>query len=86
MYSFADDLALSSFTVNGHTCLLPWNIWDPDINYPAPIPIIVRADLILPLSSMHALFSPPGIYYLTHRTQPSSATAPVRRRKELTRN
>jgi hypothetical protein len=25
----------------------PWNIWDPDINYPALIPIIVHAYLLL---------------------------------------
>jgi hypothetical protein len=49
----------------------PWNIWDPDINYPAPIPIIVHAYLLLTLSSMHALSSAPGISHFTHRTQPS---------------
>jgi hypothetical protein len=45
--------------------------WDPDINYPAPIPIIAHAYLLLTLSSMHALTSPPGINHFTHRTQPS---------------
>jgi hypothetical protein len=47
----------------------PWNIWDPDINFPAPI--IVHAYLLLTLSSIHALSSPPGINHLTHRTQQS---------------
>jgi hypothetical protein len=51
--------------------LLPWNIWDPDINYPALIPLIAHAYLQLALCSMHALSSPPGIDYFTHRTQPS---------------
>jgi hypothetical protein len=46
----------------------PWNIWDPDINYPL-IPIVEHAYLLLTLSSMHALSSPPGISHLTHRTQ-----------------
>jgi hypothetical protein len=49
----------------------PWNIWDPDINYPALIPIIVHAYLLLTLSSMYALSSPPGINYLTHRPEPT---------------
>jgi hypothetical protein len=48
-----------------------WNIWDPDINYPASIPIIAHAYLLLALSSMHALSSLPGINHFTHRTQPS---------------
>jgi hypothetical protein len=43
---------------------------DPDISYLALIPIIAHAYLLLTLSSMHALFSPPGINDLTHRTQP----------------
>jgi hypothetical protein len=51
--------------------LLPWNIWDPDFNYPALIPIIAHAYLLLTLCSMHALSSPPGINHFTHRTQPS---------------
>jgi hypothetical protein len=42
-----------------------------DINYPAHIPIIVHAYLLLTLSPMHALFSPPGINHFTHRTQQS---------------
>jgi hypothetical protein len=49
----------------------PWNIWDPDINYPAHILIIGHAYLLLTLSSMHALSSTPGINHFTHRTQPS---------------
>jgi hypothetical protein len=39
--------------------------------HPALIPIIVHAYLLLTISSMHALSSPPGINYLTHCTQPS---------------
>jgi hypothetical protein len=54
---------------NGH--LLPWNIWDPDVNYPALIPIIAHAYLQLTLCSMHDLSSPPGINHFTHRTQSS---------------
>jgi hypothetical protein len=51
--------------------LLPWNICNPGINYPALIPIIARAYLLLTLSPMHALSSPPGINRFTHRTQSS---------------
>jgi hypothetical protein len=58
-----------SFGSNWH--LFPWNIWDPDINYPAVVPIIAHAYVLLTLRSMHALSSPPGISYFTHRTQPS---------------
>jgi hypothetical protein len=47
----------------------PRNIWDPDTNYPATIPIIEHAYLLLTVCSMHALSSPPGINYFTHRTQ-----------------
>jgi hypothetical protein len=59
----------------------PWNFWDPDINNPAHIPIIAHAYLLLTLSSMHALSSPPGINYLTHRNQPARYNLTVRTRK-----
>jgi hypothetical protein len=67
---------------------LPWNIWDPGINYPALIPIIAHAYLLLMLSPMHALSSPPGINHFTHRTvhNRQGKTASVRTCKELTRN
>jgi hypothetical protein len=61
-------------------------MWDPDINYPAPIPIIAHAYLLLTLSSMHALTSRRGS--TTSRTvhNRQGTTSTVRIRKELTRN
>jgi hypothetical protein len=64
----------------------PWNIWDPDINYPALIPIIAPAYLLLASNSMHALYSPPGINYLADRTQPSRYNPIGANTQELTRN
>jgi hypothetical protein len=46
----------------------PWNIWDPDINYPALIPIIVQEYLLLTLRPIHALSSLLRINHVTHRT------------------
>jgi hypothetical protein len=66
--------------------LLPWNIWDPDINYPALIPIIAHAYLQLTLGSMHALSSPPGINHLTHRTHPTRNNCVSAHTQEPTRN
>jgi hypothetical protein len=63
------DLSISHYGLQWSPPDQPWNIWDPDINYPAHIPIIVQAYLLL--SPMHALFPPPGINHFTHRTQQS---------------
>jgi hypothetical protein len=59
----------------------PWNTWDPDINNPASIQIIVHAYLLLTLSSMHALSFPPGINHFTDRIQQSRYNLTVRTRK-----
>jgi hypothetical protein len=54
--------------------LQPWNIWDPDINYPAPIPIIVHAYILLTLSSACPLLpagdQPLHAPYTTVKVQP----------------
>jgi hypothetical protein len=67
-------------------CVIRSSQLDPDINYPALIPIITHAYLLLTLRPMHALSSLQGINLVTYRTYQArySLTVPTHKTRSAT--